>query len=105
MAGHDHANPISTMKLVCHNDPSYLSEPDARSIAGDILFLGNYQNNAAPNAPICFISVIIPTAVASATRLEYASAFLVGQAVTSIIHTLAGLGYPQSETEILEPFV
>ena len=90
----------SDMKLVCHSDASYLSESEARSRAGGILFLGNCADNEAPNAPICFISVIIPTVVASATESEYASAFLVGQAATSIIHTLTDLGYPQSETEI-----
>ena len=90
----------SNMKLVCHSDGSYLSESEARSRAGGILFLGDCADNAAPNAPICFISVIIPTVVASATEAEYAAAFLVGQAATSIIHTLTDLGYPQSETEI-----
>ena len=87
------------MKLVCHSDDSYLSKSEARSRAGGILFLGDCTDNEAPNAPISFISVIIPTVVASATESEYASAFLVGQAATSIIHTLTDLGYPQSETD------
>ena len=43
----------------------------------------------------------IPIVVASATKSEYASAFLLGQAATRIIHTLTDLGYPQSETEII----
>ena len=74
---------------------------EARFRAGGILFLGDCIDNEAPNAPISFISVIIPTVVASATESEYASAFLVGQAATSIIHSLTDLGYPQSETEIV----
>ena len=88
------------MKLVCHSDGSYLSESEARSRAGGILFLGDCADNAAPNAPICYLSVIIPTVVASATEAEYAAAFLVAQAAVSIVHTLTDLGYPQSATEI-----
>ena len=90
----------SNMKLVCHSDGSYLSESEARSRAGGILFLGDCADGAAPNAPISFLSVIISTVVASATETEYAAAFIVGQAAISIVHTLEDLGYPQSETEI-----
>ena len=90
----------SNMKLVCHSDGSYLSESEARSRAGGILFLGDCKDNEAPNAPICFLSVIIKTVVSSATATEYAAAFIVAQAAISIINTLADLGYPQKETEI-----
>jgi hypothetical protein len=90
----------SDMKLVCHSDGSYLSESDARSRAGGIIFLGDCDDNDAPNAPVCFLSVIIKTVVTSATATEYAAAFIVGQAAISIINTLADLGYPQSQTEI-----
>jgi hypothetical protein len=90
----------SNMKLVCHSDGSYLSESEARSRAGGILFLGDCQDNEAPNAPICFLSVIIKTVVSSATATEYAAAFIVAQAAISIIQTLTDLGYPQSQTEI-----
>jgi hypothetical protein len=90
----------SDMKLVCHSDGSYLSESDARSRAGGILFLGDCGDNDAPNAPVCFLSVIIKTVVTSATATEYAAAFIVGQAAISIINTLVDLGYPQSQTEI-----
>ncbi len=90
----------SNMKLVCHSDGSYLSESEARSRAGGILFLGECKDNEAPNAPICFLSVIIKTVVSSATATEYAAAFIVAQAAISIINTLADLGYPQNETEI-----
>jgi hypothetical protein len=90
----------SNMKLVCHSDGSYLSESEARSRAGGILFLGDCADNEAPNAPICFLSVIIKTVVTSATATEYAAAFIVGQAAISIINTLNDLGYPQNETEI-----
>ena len=90
----------SNMKLVCHSDGSYLSESDARSRAGGILFLGDCADGEAPNAPVAFLSVIIKTVVSSATSTEYAAAFIVGQTAIPIIHTLADLGYPQTNTEI-----
>ena len=91
----------SNMKLVCHSDGSYLSESDARSRAGGVLFLGDCANDEAPNAPVAFLSVIIKTVVSSATATEYAAAFIVGQTAIPIIHTLADLGYPQTHTEII----
>ncbi len=76
----------SNMKLVCHSDGSYSSKSEARSRAG---VLGDCEDNDAPNAPVCFVSVvIIKTAVTSATAAEYAAAFIVGQAAISIINTL-----------------
>ncbi|MEY3288073.1 MAG: hypothetical protein RLZZ419_315 [Pseudomonadota bacterium] len=75
----------SNMKLVCHSDGSYLSESDARSRAGGVLFLGDCANDEAPNAPVAFLSVIIKTVVSSATATEYAAAFIVGQ---TAIHLL-----------------
>ena len=91
----------SNMKLVCHSDGSYLSESDARSRAGGMLFLGDCAEDEAPNAPVSFLSVIIKTVVSSATATEYAAAFIVGQNAIPIIHTLADLGYPQTHTEII----
>ena len=90
----------SNMKLVCHSDGSYLIESEARSRAGGILFLGDREDNQAPNAPVCYLSVIISTVVSSATEAEYAAAFIVGQAATPIRNTLAELGYPQDATVI-----
>ena len=62
-----------------------------------ILFLGDCADNEAPNAPVCFLSVIIKTVVTSATATEYAVAFIVGQAAISITNILTDLGYPQTE--------
>ena len=76
------------MKLVGHSDGSYLSEPKARSRAGGLLFLGDCADGETPNAAVLFLSVVISTVVASAAEAEYASAFIVGQAAISIIHTL-----------------
>ena len=76
----------SNMKLVCHSDGSYLSDSNARSRAGGMLFFGDCKDNDAPNAPVSFLSVIIKTVVTSATATEYAAAFIVGQAAIRDIH-------------------
>ena len=88
------------MKLVGHGDASYLSEDKACLRAGGFLFLGDCADGNTPNGVVCFLSVVISTVVASAAEAEYASAFIVGQAAISIIHTLEDLGYPQKDTEI-----
>ena len=77
------------MKLVCHSDASYLSESEARSRAGGILFLGDCAPGEIPNAAIAYISVIISTVLPSATGAEYAALFIIGSAVISIRQTLA----------------
>ena len=80
----------SNIKLVCHRDGSYLSsKSEARSRADGMLFC---EDNDAPNAPVCFLSVIIKTVVTSSTAAEYAAAFIVGQAAISIINTLGTWG-------------
>lgn len=83
------------MILLAHSDASYLSESEARSRAGGHIYFGDNQNDTVPNAAISNISVIIPTVVASAVEAEYASAFITGQACTSIMHAAMDLGYPQ----------
>ncbi len=65
-----------------------MSESEARPRAGGMLFLGDCDDNNAPNAPICFLSVIIKTVVTSATAAEYTAAFIVGQAAISILFVL-----------------
>ena len=90
----------SNMKLICHSDGSYLSESEARSRAGGIIFLGDCKDDEAPNAPVCFLSGFIKTVVSSATATEYAAAFIVAEVAISLIQTLTDLGYPQSQTKI-----
>jgi hypothetical protein len=85
----------SKMVLLTHSDASYHSESEARSRAGGHIYFGDHKNDTEPNAAVCNISVIIPTVASSAVEAEYASAFIVGQAATSIMHTAMDLGYPQ----------
>ena len=91
----------SDMKLYCHSDASYLSEPNSRSRAGGYLFLGECKPGDTPNAAIQYFSVIITTVVSSATEAEYAALFMTGQSAISIRHTLEDLGYPQGVTNIV----
>ena len=85
----------SKMVLLTNSDASYHSESEARSRAGGHIYFGDHQNDTVPNAAVSNISVIIPTVAASAVEAEYASSFIVGQAATSIMHTVIDLGYPQ----------
>ena len=85
----------SNMVLLTHSDASYHSESEARSRAGGHIYFGNNQNDTTPQAAVSNISVIIPTVASSAVEAEYAAAFIVGQAATSIMHTAMDLGYPQ----------
>jgi hypothetical protein len=91
----------SKLILMAHSDASYLSESEGRSRAGGYIYLGDGPNDIAMNAPISVISVIIATVVSSATEAEYAALFIVGQAETSLRHTLHDLGYPQDTLEII----
>ena len=74
----------SNMVLLTHSDASYHSESEARSRAGGHIYFGNNQNDTIPQAAVSNISVIIPTVASSAAEAEYAAAFIVGQAATSI---------------------
>ena len=91
----------SKMILLTHSDASYHSESEARSRAGGHIYFGDHKNDIVPNAAVCNISTIIPTVAASAVEAEYASAFIVGQAATSIMHTAMDLGYPQHTIQMI----
>jgi len=108
----------SDMQLAGYSDASYLSESDARSRAGGILFLSSEQQPqpaqersgsttpallAVPplNGGIVCVSTIIPTVVASAAEAEYAALFIVGQTAEGLRNTLDDLGYPQGPTRLI----
>jgi hypothetical protein len=108
----------SDMQLAAHSDASYLTESEARSRAGGILFLSSEQQPrsaeeqagrttpallAVPplNGGIVCVSTIIPTVVASAAEAEYAALFIVGQTAEGLRNTLEDMGYPQGPTRII----
>lgn len=90
----------SDMKLKAQSDASYLSESNARSRAGGILYFSLLANGSI-NGAIDYISCIIPTVCSSVAEAEYAALFLVGKEVASARHILHDLGYPQGATEML----
>ena len=94
----------SDMRLMVESDASYLSEPEARSRAGGLHYLGNYctdtRTNQVNGAVEC-MSTIIKSVVSSAFEAEYAALFLNGQTAQGLRNTLRDLGYPQQAT----PFI
>ena len=89
----------SDMQLCAQSDASYLSEPNARSRAGAILYFGRTPDQAI-NGAIDYISSVIPTVCSSVAEAEYAALFLTGRAITYVRNILQDLGYPQQATTI-----
>ena len=88
------------MVLHIQSDASYLSRPNARSVAGAIFYLGNANQPTHINGSVHSLSTIIPSVVASVAEAEYAALFLAGQEGVWLRQILNSLGYPQSPTTI-----
>ena len=82
------------MILHIQSDASYLSRPNARSVAGAIFYLGNIGEPTLINGSIHAYSPIIPSVVASAAEAEYAALFYAGQDGAWLRNILQSLGYP-----------
>ena len=97
------ALPYNACDMILHiqSDASYLSRPNARSVAGAIFYLGNKDQSTHINGSIHAISTIIPSVVSSAAEAEDAALFIAGQEAVSLRNTLHSLGYPQGQTVIL----
>ena len=89
------------MILHIQSDASYLSRPEARSVAGGIFYVGNRDQLTVINGAIHATSSIIPAVVASAAEAEYAAHFMNDQEEASLRNTITALGYPQPPTTIL----
>lgn len=100
----------SGMVLRVHSDASYLSEPNARSRAGGLFYLGeefnvdNYKADSIHpsqfNGPVHVLSTVFDVVVASAAESEYGALFLNAKDAVSLRDTLEDLGYPQGATPI-----
>ena len=90
----------SNMQLCVQSDASYLSERDARSRAGGILYFG-LNTDGTINGAIDYISCVIPTVCSSVAEAEYAALFLAGREATNARTILTDLGYPQHTTPII----
>ena len=63
------------MRLFIQSDASYLSRPNACSVAGGIFYLGN-KNPTEINGPCLALSTIIPVVVAFVVEAEYTALFI-----------------------------
>jgi hypothetical protein len=97
------------MVLHVHSDASYLTRPNARSVAGGIFYCADHlsttshQTNLSSaddrniNGGLLAVSTIIPTVCSSAAEAEYAALFINGIHGTWLRTVLAALGYPQQQ--------
>ena len=88
------------MRLHIQSDASYLSRPNARSVAGGIAYLSN-DDPTEVNGAIHAFSSLIPNVMASVAEAEYAALFMNGQNGAGFRQVLHDLGYPQPATIIL----
>ena len=88
------------MRLHMQSDASYLSRPNARSVAGGIAYLSN-DDPTEINGAIHAFSSLIPGVMASVAEAEYVALFMAGQNGAGFRQTLIDLGYPQPTTIIL----
>jgi hypothetical protein len=93
----------SDMRLMVQSDASYLSEPNARSRAGGLFYMGNNNDTTVSpvNGAVECVSAIIKSVVSSAFEAEYAALFICGQTSQSMRSTLLDLGHPQAATPII----
>jgi hypothetical protein len=86
------------MVLAIHSDPSYLSEPKARSHAGGHMFMAGRDDIPANNGAVLNILQIIRAVMSSAVEVELGALFINAKTAVSMRHTLEELGPPQPPT-------
>ena len=90
----------SDMILSAQSDASYLSEPQARSCAGEHFFLSNAADIPANNGAILNIAHIIKHVMASATQAELAALYINAREAVYIRIILEELGHKQPATPL-----
>jgi hypothetical protein len=80
------------MRLITHADASHHSEFNARSRAGRVEYLGNFNDDTAINGPMDCASVIIDCITAGTYKSEYAALFISCQILVATRNALADLG-------------
>ena len=88
------------MRLHIQSDASYLSRPNAGSVAGGIAYLSNSDPSEISGAIHC-MSSLISGVMSSVAEAEYVSLFMNAQHGAGLRSILADLGYPQEPTTIL----
>ena len=100
MACHPNAEVVfkaSDMQLCIHSDASYLSEPESKSRAGGIQWLGS---ELPYNGAIDILTTTIKAVVSSASEAEYGAAFLNATHALPAIRTLEFFNFPQFQVPI-----
>ncbi len=90
----------SDMKLAIHINASYLSEPKARSRAGDHMFMAGTEEIPINNGAVLNILQIIKAVMSSAAEAELGALFINAKTAVSMRWTLKELGHPQTRTPI-----
>jgi hypothetical protein len=88
------------MILRSYSDASFLSRPNAGSVAGSHHFLGDRDDDAPLNHPISSHCTRIPVVCAFVAEAEYAGVFAAARIATNERQILADMGYPQPPTPI-----
>lgn len=85
------------MVLYLQSDASYLTRPNARSVAGGLAYLGNKNPDShIPNPLLSYFSTIIDTVCSSVAEAEYVALFLTAKTGSWLRLVLDTLGYPQT---------
>jgi hypothetical protein len=93
----------SNMVLNVHSDASYLSAPNACSLADGYFFLGSIPHDGSPiqiNGAVQVTCTILKLVAASAAEAELGAIFLDAQAAKVIHLVIEELGHPQPPTPI-----
>jgi hypothetical protein len=90
----------SEMILRSYSDASFLSRPNARSVAGSHHFLGDRDDAAPLNHSISSHCTRIPVVCAFVAEAEYAGVFAAARIATNERQILADMSYPQPPTPI-----
>ena len=80
------------MILAAHSDASYLSEPKARSRAGEHIFLSENVDDPPNNGTILTIAQLIKNVMSSASEAELAALYIVAKECVYIQMVLEEMG-------------
>ncbi len=88
------------MLLRVLSDASFLSRPNAGSVAGGLSYLGLTDDDDWANHPISCHSTRIPVVCSFVTEAEYAGLYAAARIATEERKILANMGHPQPATPL-----
>ena len=91
----------SDIIFTLHSDASYLSEPGAKSRAGDHFYLKNKTDRDTNNGAVLILSKIIKHLMTSASEAEIAALFLNCKTAIPLMIALEEMGHPQPKTQVV----